>query len=316
MEKVFVIFNTACIGDILVTNTLVQNIKNYYPDSKIVFVCNKPYRDVALYQYGVDEVIVFDKKKDKTLGGIFNFIKRFPYKRPYASFITYANERNLLISKLIGAKHVISYNKCGFWNTKEKYKLKEYTHMKDKWGGLIEPLTGEHKNLAIKYIPPEADSPITDMVKSLKNPVVLCTTSNFVKKDMGVNDCAELVKLMREQDLTPVLTGAGKVAEEFSHNLRKTGCFNYVDLVGCTSFPELANILMICGKCITVDTGTLHFANALSVPVIGIFYAGCEDMWAPDESLYPARTLAGENVKPQDIMKAFKELTNEVCAVL
>ena len=56
-KKVFVIFNTTSIGDILVTNTLVQNIKYYYSDSYIVFVCNAPFCDVAKYQDGVEEVI-------------------------------------------------------------------------------------------------------------------------------------------------------------------------------------------------------------------------------------------------------------------
>ena len=316
MKKVFVIFNTACIGDMLVTNTLVQNIKHYYQDSVIVFVCDKPYVDVAKYQEGIDDVIVFDKKKDKTLGGILKFVKNFPYKKPYASFVTYANERNLIISRLIGAKHIISHNKNFIWHTREPYKLKDYIHMKDRWGGMIEALVGEHKNLPIKYMPPNTETPVVNMVRTLKNPVVLCTTSNFYKKDMGVNDCAEVIKLMQQEGLTPVLTGAGRVAEEFSHNLKKEGCFNYIDLVGCTSFPELANILKICGKCITVDTGTLHFANALSVPVVGIFYAGCDETWASDEKLYPAKTLVGENVTPEDIMKAYKELNNEVCTVL
>ena len=63
-KKVFLIFNTAFIGDMLVTNTLVQNIKTYYPDSKVVFICNTPFVDVAKYHDGVDEVVAFDKKKD------------------------------------------------------------------------------------------------------------------------------------------------------------------------------------------------------------------------------------------------------------
>ena len=69
MEKVFVIFNTACIGDMLVTNSLVQNIKHYYADSKVVFVCNEVFKDVALYQNGVDDVVTCDKKKLRTFGG-------------------------------------------------------------------------------------------------------------------------------------------------------------------------------------------------------------------------------------------------------
>ena len=315
MKKVFIIFNTACIGDMLVTNTLVQNIKHYYPASKIVFVCNKPYRDVALYQDGVDDVVIFDKKKDKSLAGIVKFAWNFPYKRPFASFVTYSNERNLLISRLIGAKHIISNHKCLLWNTREKFKLNDYVHMKDKWGGLIEALTGAHKNFPIKYCPPETKTPVINMVKSLKNPVVLCTTSNFYKKDMRVNDCSQLINLLHKEGFTPVLTGAGDTARNFSSDLKKEQCCDFIDLVDKTTFPELANILKICGKCISVDTGTLHFANALQVPVAGIFYAGCEDMWASDETLYPVKTLTG-NVTPLDIMKAFKELNNEVYSIL
>ena len=315
MEKVFVIFNTTCIGDMLVTNTLVQNVKSYYPDSKVIFVCNAPFKDVALYQDGVDEVITYDKSKLKSLGSILKFAKNFPYKKPFASFVTYSNERNLLISRLIGAKHIISNHKCGLWNTKEKFEMKNYVHMKDKWGGLIEPLVGEHKNLPIKYCPPKVDSPVVQKVKELKNPVVLCTTSNFYKKDMKVEDCANIVTRLQENGYSPILTGAGATARKFATDLKKYGCFEFLDLTDCTSFAELANILKISNRCITVDTGTLHFANALQVPVVGVFYAGCEDMWGSDETLYPAKILAGE-VEPEELMRAFEELNNEVCAVL
>ena len=311
-RKVFVIFNTASIGDVLVTNTLVQNIKYYYPDSYIVFVCNTPILDIAKYQDSVDEVITYDKKSCKNIKGIWNFAKEFPYKKPFASFITYSNERNLLISRLIGSKHIISHNKFPLWNTKEKYELKDYTHMKDRWSGLIEPLTGEHKNLPIKYVPPEINSPVIQKIKSLKNPVPISTTSNYAPKDMMVNDCIELINLLNKEGFTPVMTGAGKIAEEFNTNLKKAGCFDFVDIVNCTSFVELANILKICKCCISVDTGTLHFANALSVPIVGIFYDGLVETWGSDSTLYPSIMLEGRGVNVNDIMSAFKEFVG-VC---
>lgn len=305
--KVFLVFNTACIGDMLVTNALVQNIKYYYPESKVVFICDIPYVDVAKYQVGVDEVFVFDKKKTKSLKEFFRFIKNFPYKRPYASFVTYSNERNLLISRLLGAKHILSNHKCKMWNTKEKYEIKDFTHIKEHWSGLIEALVGEHKNLAIRYNAPYVNTPVVEKVKTFKNPVVLCTTSNYYKKDMPLNDCVKLIELLNQNGFTPILTGAGKVSRDFSVKLRQAGCFEFINLIDCTSFVELANILKTCNKCITVDTGTLHFANALQVPVLSIFYDGHTDMWAPDETLYPAKTIEGY-AEPEEIFKAFKEV--------
>ena len=309
MEKeVFIVFNTACIGDMLVTNALVQNIKYYYPDSYVVFVCNTPFVDVAKYQDGVDEVIDFDKKRGKSLRGILDFVKRFPYKKTFASFVTYANDRNLLISRLLGTKHIISNHKLKFWNTREKYELKEYTHMKDKWAGLIEPLTGEYKNLPIKYNAPQIQNPITESIKALKNPVAICATSNFCLKDMKPEHCIELMNLLHKEGMTPVLTGAGAVAKTFSCELKRHGYFDYVDIVDCTNFIELANILKICNACISVDTGTLHFANALNVPVVGIFYAGHDEVWGSDTTLYPAKILSGKDITPTQIIEEFKNL--------
>ena len=307
MEKVFIVFNTACIGDMLVTNALIQNIKHYYPESKVVFVCDKPYVEVAKYQQGVDEVVVFDKKKDKSLAGMVKFALKFPYKRPFASFVTYSNERNLLISRLLGAKHILSNHSCKLWNTKEKFTSGEYTHMKEKWASLIKCLTGEFKTFPIRYNTPLVDNLLIQKIKGLKNPVTICTTSNFAPKDMKPEDCAKLIGLLNQNGFTPILTGAGGVSRKFSTDLRRLGCFEYVDLIDCTSFVELANIMKLCGKCISVDTGTLHFANALEIPVLSIFYDGHADMWAPDENLYRAKTLEGYHT-PEEVFKAFMEL--------
>ena len=307
-EKVFVIFNTTNIGDVLVTNTLIQNIKNYYPESKIVFVCKTNIHDVAKYQDGVDDVVTYDKNTLKGIRKIYKFSKQFPYQKPFASFVTYSNERNLIISRLIGSKHIISHHKFKLWNTKEKYELKDYHHIKARWGGMIEAFTGEHKNLPIKYLPPEVDNLLIQKIKNLKNPVPISATSNFYKKDMKPADCIELIHLLNINGFTPIITGAGDTAKNFVNDIKRAGCFDFIDLVDCTSFVELANILKICGCCISVDTGTMHFANALQVPVIGIFYAESADIWGSDPELYPSKMLEGKDIKPADIIREFKEL--------
>ena len=60
----------------------------------------------------------------------------------------------------------------------------------------------------------------------------------------------------------------------------------------------------------------MHFANALNVPVVEVFYADCAERWSSDETLYPCRTLVGENVTPNEIMNAFKELNDEARTIL
>ena len=73
MEKTFLVINLSCFGDILLTNSLCQNIKILYPNSKVIFCVDKPFEEVAKYQKDVDEVMVFDKRgKDK---GLINLAK-------------------------------------------------------------------------------------------------------------------------------------------------------------------------------------------------------------------------------------------------
>ena len=87
---------------------------------------------------------------------------------------------------------------------------------------------------------------------------------------------AELgARLWREQGLCPVLLGSG--AEEplvrgISETLTGQGT-PHVPLAGKTSLEELAAVLTACRLLVSNDTGTLHLAAGLGVPVLGIFLA-------------------------------------------
>ena len=95
-DKTFLVFNTACFGDNLVCNSLCQNIKRIYPDSKIVFIADKPFAEVAQHQKDVDEVVIYDKKGEhKGLKGFIKFIKDFKYKNAYEKLIGSLNRENV-----------------------------------------------------------------------------------------------------------------------------------------------------------------------------------------------------------------------------
>lgn len=320
-EKVFLIFNTTCIGDILINNALCQNIKHFYPDSKIVFIVNPLYRDVALYQKGVDDVVFFDRKKDNNLKSILKFLWNFPYKKPFASFVIYSNDRNLIFSKILGAKHIVSHSKniLRFLHSKENYKMQDYETMKNISASLIEPLIGKSAiDYPIVYDPQNIDTPIIRRIKSLvsENEVIgLCPFSNYVLKDMPLELSKELIEKLNSQNKKVVLLGAGQVAREYSKNLKKAGCIDFIDLVDCTSFRELAVILKTIKGLISVDTGTMHFANAVGCPVVAVFYIYTTErdvvkMWAPDEKLYRAITIK-ENQTADNILSKLDILLKE-----
>lgn len=293
-EKVFVIFNTAFIGDILLNNTLAQNIKHFYPASKVVYVVQPQFADIARYQKGVDDVVTFDKKRDSNPFGFFKFVKNFPYKNIFASFVIYSNDRNLILSRLLGAEHIMTEPHSKFtelMSTKEEYKPNTYTHKKDTAAALIENLTGvPFLNLPLVYEPPFVD---TEFLPSGQEYVAITATSKFKPKDMPAEVAIQLIKKLKESGKTPVILGAGEAARIFVRDIEHLGADGFVDLVDKTDFVQLANVLKRCYALISVDTGTMHMGNALDIPTVAVFYSHGKELWAPQEGLYKSVLLSG-----------------------
>lgn len=296
-SKVFLVFNTACFGDVLLCNSLCQNIKNIFPESKVVFVCDKKWEPVARNQEGVDDVIVYDKKGiNKGLFGLLKFVKNFPYKNVYASLITYKNERNFVISKLLKSRFIISEKH----NSDEVYK--PLKHAK-----LLEGLTHKKiEKLPIKYnLPTNVRNPLEG-----ENYVTLCCISKKPIKDMPLDTAVDLINIInKETGYKVALTGAGELSENYAQKLELAGV-EFINLVNKTTLLELGAVLKGSAGLISVDTGTMHFANALGVPTVAVFYEkGTFPVWGPKSDWYDS-VIIENNQTAENI---FREIMKKVC---
>jgi ADP-heptose:LPS heptosyltransferase len=284
LNDTFVIFNTACFGDVLLCNSLCQNIKALYSNSKVVFVVDKPFVEVAKFQKDVDEVVAYDKKgKHKGLLGLLKFIKDFEYKNPYASFITYRNFRNFMIAKMVGSKHVVNG---------QNYKKSLSTQVKHN--NLLKAITNNSiENYPIKFnVRPEIPEKFVGKFSKNDKYIVLCSISKKESKDMPIEVAAEFVKKINKDNQYKILyVGVGNKCRRYADLLRSKGC-DFIDLVDKTSILELAQLVRLCKASVSVDTGTLHLSYALGVPTVAIFYdTGLISNWAPDENLYNVKVL-------------------------
>ena len=85
------------------------------------------------------------------------------------------------------------------------------------------------------------------------------------------------------------------------------GEVNYIDLIDKTDFVQLANILKRCSALISVDTGTMHFGNALNIPTVAVFYTWGKEMWAPQKVLYKSVVLS-DKPTTEEIFQALKQV--------
>lgn len=298
-EKTFLVVNLSFFGDVLLTNSLCQNLKIKYPNCKIVFLVNKPFVDAAKYQKDVDDVIHIDKRhKHRGLSGLIKFVGSCEYRNKIdAAFVVYGNPRGIILSKLLGAKKIISkppiYMRFLVNGIPSKNNIKK---VQDINGHLFEGLTKEkEKILPIKYLTyPEKNDVTQKLLDDYKNNhlVGLCCTSKSIKKDMPIDVAENLINTLHSQNKKVLFLGSGAIARNYADDLKKIGCNNFVDLVDVTTIYDLANILKVCNGLISVDTGTMHLGYAVNCPTICLFYNDYDiKEWAPDENLYNVKVL-------------------------
>ncbi|EIW16015.1 MULTISPECIES: glycosyltransferase family 9 protein [Pelosinus] len=324
--KTFLVINTSFFGDVLLTDPLCRNIKLEYPNSKVIFMVNKSFAEVARYMDGVDEVLCYDKNgENKGLTGFFRFYNKYKvqYKNKIdVAFVIYGNERGIVLSKLFGAKKIYSDNTglVRLFLDNRSIDYKGRTHTQDKHNTLLELYTGRASApILMLYLPPrEAVVPVDILwqkynIKSDDKLVAVCTTTKRIEKDMPVAACAELIAGLIQQGKKVVYVGAGEAAVEYVKNLHILNCTDFVDLTNQTTITQLAEVLKRCKAAISVDTGTLHLICALEIPLLALFYVYTEDhlnSWAP-KNLYPHRLMAGEELSVDEMLDAIKTMTDE-----
>ena len=79
-------------------------------------------------------------------------------------------------------------------------------------------------------------------------------------------------RLWREERLCPVLLGSAgekELVRRYAHAAGQP----FIDLCGETGLADLASVLCSCRLLVTNDTGTMHYAAGLDVPVLAVFLA-------------------------------------------
>lgn len=316
-ENIFVILALGFLGDTLLIEPLCQNIRNNYPDSKIIVVVNDIFKEVIYGFKSVDEVYGYDKtNKHKGFLGYLKFKKEFPYKNQidYA-IITHPHERSILISKAIGSKNIISLSVGNifsdfFINKKIKYTEEEIrnTYKADYNLKYVEPLFKPEK---LPVIYERTDINYNEIKQKFNLPdkyIVLSPTSKDLIKDWDYEDIKTFIEKSKSDIVLVGTQKAYTIAKKLQANNIK-----FIDLSNKTNITELGVVIKMADICISVDTGTFHFAYSQGVKTIGIFFnSKMINEWAP-QNLKHVKILEGIKEQKNNEIILIKNITaNEV----
>lgn len=305
-KNTFVIINSYFIGDILLTNSLVQNIKRIFPDSKVVSLTSPKLVDIAKYQEGVDDVIVWDRKGEHK--GFINMLKfawNFPYKDIFACFPIYGLDRPVVLSRLLGAKYVLA-PRNGFFSKFLRNSKYKFTQTSGKMQSqMLSPLNGITKeeliDCPIKFNPPSCDIKVF-----AEDYIALIPTTTRLSKDIPIETIIKILKVFHKNKF--VLLGQGEQIQRIAEEIKKAEIDNVIDFSNKTNLIEATNIIKNSKYVVSADTGFMHMACALGVKTVTIFYENTTQAFMPDETLYDVKVIKNDT-STQNVIETIKNFT-------
>lgn len=307
------------IGDVLTSTILSNNLKKFYPDADIDYMCYPNCVDVLLENPNINEIIVLKQDVRKSYPQLMKFISGIR-KRKYDVVIdAYSKLETNLITLFSGAKYKISYDK-GYSNLFYNHTLKRLKNgTKSELGLAI-----DNRLMLLK---PLIKEPITDY-----KPKIFLTDAEIEEaKDLlakfGIQEGAKPLVMFgilgSEWYKTYPLDKMAKIIDFTVEQLDADIVFNYIpsqkedalkiynfcktetrknihfDLYSDGLRPFLA-LLSQCSMLIGNEGGSVNMAKALSVPTFSLFSPSVDkETWQIFENEKENLSIHLKDLKPE-----------------
>lgn len=294
-QKILVL-RLSAVGDVIRTLPAVKALKEYYPSFSITWVVEEPSKALLESQPEIDEVILFPRKKwvngiqsPRRLGKTIRDVWRFAFDLRRRNFDVVLDFHGILKSGLLsffsGTPKRIGFDRRStregnflFSNIQVSLPEKRMSRFQRNFE-LLRGLGFEVKNFRPKlHIPFEdkeyVESVLHPLLLSLKRPFIAIhpgTSQKTLYKRWMPDRYAQLAdRLIRELEATVVFTW-GPEELEWVENIRRGMEKSSILAPKTKSLTELGELYRHCDLYIGGDTGPMHIASLMGIPVVAIY---------------------------------------------
>jgi len=312
----FLIIRLSSIGDIFHTLTILPEIKYKFPDSKIEWLVDKNFENIALLSPLIDEVISIPLRswKKNKLTWVFKLLK---YKSGLSQKkYDYIIDTQGLIKSALIARYLFNGKIYGldrksareplaslFYDYKFNVSQKNIAviRFKELIGKILEIKADKYKiNLPILF----KDCNVNDS----KIVLFLHGTSKTSKK-WDISNWLTLAKwIIKDSEANIYLTYSNDEEFEFTEEFKSRLSNDRVIIINKLEFNMLADLINKSCLIIGVDTGFTHLANLLNKPTLAIYLDSDPGYVGIIESQI-AHNFGGlkQNVTPLQLIEYIKE---------
>ncbi len=279
--KRILVSRTDRIGDVLLSTPAIKALREAYPNAYISVVVSPYAKDVVHGNPHVDEVLVYDKdKKHKGWFSSWRFSRALKKKDFDLAVILHPTNRMHIVTFFAAIKQRVGYDrKLGFLLTKRVAHTKHLgeKHELDYSLDLLRPIGILPKDRAL-HMPLKQESEIWADAVLRKNGIkqhdkilAINPGASCPSKVWPADRFAHVADVLADKHNFKIVVLSGpkdvKLADEFMSYIKHP----VVNLAGKTSVSQLASVLKRSRLFISNDSGPVHIASALDIPVISIF---------------------------------------------
>lgn len=281
--KNILIVKLSAIGDVIHALPVAHVLKKQYPNIRITWVVEKPAYDLLTNNPDIDEIILFDKPKFKSVAGLltngYTFARELRarkfdltidlqglFKSAAISYLSGASKR-LVYCNARELSHLVGQRICG---------AHEQGHIVDQYLDVAQHLGCSVND--VQFPIHNTESEIKKIVAianhaglRLENPyIVLAPGTNWPSKCWPPSHFATLADLLYDQNVIPVIIG-GPNDQRLAQEIIAHTKIPPVDLTGKTSMKQLAYMIKKSQVFVGGDTGPMHLAVAVGTKVVALF---------------------------------------------
>ena len=280
MENILVV-KLSAIGDVIHALPVSYAIKEQYPEAHLTWVVEQAAYAILADNPCIDELILFEKAKFRSIGGFLReigpFRRRLRTRRYDASLDLQGLFKSAAIAWNAGAKLRI-----GTANMREGAHLVSRPvrgahaegHIVERYLDVARALGCRVGEVRFPVSVSDRDRMAADTLLAREGVqegrpfVAFAVGANWPNKRWPVEHFAALADRLYHAHYVPVLVGGGRLDATLAEDILRASEIPSVNLVGRTNLKQLAHVFTRAALVLGGDTGPVHLAAGLRVPTV------------------------------------------------
>ena len=280
--KNILIVRTDRIGDVVLTTPVISALRENYPHARLSIMVTPQTKEIVEGNPYLDSVIILDRKKThKNFGRLLKFILDLREKKFDLAIILHTKKMTNLICFLAGIPQRVGYRneKFGFLLTEgikdtrnqgtkheAEYSLDVLRHLGITAGQpkVYLPVQPEAERWAEQFLQ-ESNLTAADRLIAV-HPDASCISKRWPPKNF-----VELINKIQKQHTVKILMIGTETSRSIISEIISSVQQPVIDLSGKTTVSQLISLLKRCDLLISNDSGPVHLASGVGIPVITIF---------------------------------------------